>query len=268
MDFYKTVYPEADAPAVFNRSLRETGFAVLQAHPIPSELIAEVYREWQEFFARDAKFAYRFDPEEQSGYFPFGIEQAKGYHTPDLKEFFHLYPQTNLPRGMSDRTWELYDALHHLAEELLGWLEVRAEFLREAIAHSQQTLLRILHYPPLGEPVPEGAIRAAAHEDINLITLLPTATEPGLEVLDNQGVWHRLPCAVGEIVVNVGDMLQLATGGYYRSTTHRVVNPSPAENRSRYSMPLFLHPRPEVELAEGITAKSYLEQRLREIRLK
>ncbi len=85
---------------------------------------------------------------------------------------------------MSDRTWELYYALHRLAEELLGWLEVRAEFLREAIAHSQQTLLRILHYPPLREPVPEGAIRAAAHEDINLITLLPTATEPGLEVLD------------------------------------------------------------------------------------
>ena len=268
MDFYKTVYTELAAPQVFNRSLRETGFAVLQAHPIPKELIAGVYQEWQAFFAGSAKFDYRFDPQRQSGYFPYRTEQAKGYHTPDLKEFFHLYPKTALPRGMSDRTWELYHALHCLAQELLGWLEMRADFLREAIANSQETLLRILHYPPLPDQVEPGAVRAAAHEDINLITLLPAATGSGLEVLDNAGVWHRLPCEVGEIVVNVGDMLQLATDGYYRSTTHRVVNPADDRHLSRYSMPLFLHPRPEVELADGITAKAYLEQRLREIKLK
>jgi len=271
MDFYKTVYTEPDAPQVFNRSLRETGFAVIQAHPIPSQLISGVYQEWRAFFASTAKFAYRFDPQVQSGYFPYQTEQAKGYHTPDLKEFFHIYPFTTLPVGMSDRTWELYHALHRLAEELLGWLEVRAHFLQGAITNSQATLLRILHYPPLPEQVEDGAIRAAAHEDINLITLLPVATGSGLEVLDNEGVWHRLPCEVGEIIVNVGDMLQLATDGYYRSTTHRVVNPSADQSDrhlSRYSMPLFLHPRPEVKLAQGITAKSYLEQRLKEIKLK
>ncbi len=116
--------------------------------------------------------------------------------------------------------------------------------------------------------VPEGAIRAAAHEDINLITLLPAATATGLEILDNQGNWHEVPCTMGDLVVNVGDMLQLASQGYYRSTTHRVVNPVGAlVGRSRYSMPLFLHPRPEVILADGVTAKSYLQKRLREIGL-
>jgi isopenicillin N synthase-like dioxygenase len=158
----------------------------------------------------------------------------------------------------------------------LAWLEIserspdclKALQLSNAIADSPSTLLRILHYPPLPEHFPDGAIRAAAHEDINLITLLPAATATGLEILDNQGNWHEVPCAMGDLVVNVGDMLQLASQGYYRSTTHRVVNPVGAlARRSRYSMPLFLHPRPEVVLVDGITAKSYLQERLREIGL-
>ncbi len=126
--------------------------------------------------------------------------------------------------------------------------------------------MRILHYPPLTEHYEHDAIRAAPHEDINLITLLPAATTPGLEVKDLQGNWHAVTCDAGNIVVNVGDMLQLCTDFYYRSTTHRVVNPAGKDKlTSRYSMPLFLHPRPEVALTQERTADEYLRERLREI---
>jgi isopenicillin N synthase-like dioxygenase len=136
------------------------------------------------------------------------------------------------------------------------------------IAASPQTLMRILHYPPLSADVPQGSVRAAAHEDVNLITLLPAATATGLEIQDIHGNWHPVPGNPGDIVVNVGDMMQLVSQGYYHSTTHRVVNP-PADiaTQSRYSMPLFLHPHPDVMLAGQITAKDFLQQRLREIGL-
>lgn len=257
-------------------SLHQTGFAVITGHPIAFNLISETYREWQQFFDSQTKHFYTFVPEVQSGYFPFKSEHAKDSIEPDLKEFFHFYPWGDLPHGMSDRTRQLFSQLTELAHEILGWLEtsarspdcLRALKLSGAIADSPSTLLRILHYPPLPELVSESAIRAAAHEDINLITLLPAATATGLEILDNQGNWHEVPCAVGDLVVNVGDMLQLASQGYYRSTTHRVVNPvGDLAGRSRYSMPLFLHPRPDVVLADGITAKSYLQERLRAIGL-
>jgi isopenicillin N synthase-like dioxygenase len=137
------------------------------------------------------------------------------------------------------------------------------------IENSDANLFRILHYPPLtGEHEP-GAVRAAAHEDINLITLLPAATAPGLEVKDSHGHWISVPCDPGNIIINAGDMLQLASEGYYKSTTHRVVNPPENEaKKSRYSMPLFLHPRSEAHLSPTLTAGEYLNQRLREIGLK
>jgi isopenicillin N synthase-like dioxygenase len=272
----KVPYGNSDAPLMLIESLHQTGFAVITGHPIAFNLIAETYQEWQQFFNSPAKHDYTFDPALQSGYFPFKSEHAKDSIEPDLKEFFHVYPWSDLPCGISDRTRQLFTQLTQLATEILGWLEtstrspacLKALQLSSAIADSPSTLLRVLHYPPLPEHVPEGAIRAAAHEDINLITLLPAATATGLEILDNQGNWHEVPCAMGDLVVNVGDMLQLASQGYYRSTTHRVVNPvGGLVGRSRYSMPLFLHPRPEVILADGITAKSYLQERLRAIGL-
>lgn len=164
-----------------------------------------------------------------------------------------------------------------LASELLGWIEdntpeeIRRGFsmpLREMVRDSQETLLRPIHYPPLTGGEEDGAIRAAAHEDINLITLLPAASAPGLQVLGSNGEWYEVPCDLGSIVVNNGDMLQMCTDGLYRSTTHRVVNPAgPESTMPRYSMPLFLHPRPDVGLSKQHTAGSYLTERLREIGL-
>jgi len=274
MNFPQVNYKDTNAPRFIADALHEIGFVVLSGHPIHPQLISSVYAEWSEFFNSPTKTLYIFDPQIQVGYFPFQTETAKGYSQPDLKEFYHLYRSHNLPIGMSDRSWELFQNLIDLAAELLTWIEtaspasVKANLtmpLPEMIRDSNENLLRILHYPPLDLANTDGAIRAAAHEDINLITLLPAATTTGLEVLDNFGTWHEVPSNLGDIVINVGDMLQLVTGGYYRSTTHRVING--AAHTSRYSMPMFLHARPEVTLSGKITAREYLQERLREIGL-
>ena len=137
------------------------------------------------------------------------------------------------------------------------------------IAGSRQTLLRILRYPPLRGDEPAGAMRAAAHEDINLLTVLPAAREPGLQVLGRDGLWRDVPGDAGWLVINTGDMLQEASGGVFPSTTHRVARPvGEAAQRARLAMPLFLHPRPEVRLSARHTAASYLDERLRELGLK
>jgi isopenicillin N synthase-like dioxygenase len=132
---------------------------------------------------------------------------------------------------------------------------------------SRRTLLRVLRYPPLDGAEAEGAVRAAAHEDINLLTVLPAANEPGLELLDATGRWFAVPCDPGSLAVNGGEMLDLASGGYYPATTHRVVNPTgEAVTRPRMSLPLFLHPADDVVLAHGRTASSFLAERIRELR--
>jgi isopenicillin N synthase-like dioxygenase len=270
-------YSDSDAPAQFAKSIRETGFAVLKGHPIAAALIHDTFQEWEKFFASEDKFLYTFDPEKQAGYFPFKTEKAKNYSLKDLKEFYHYYEWSELPRGTTVKTPELYKQLKTLGLELLGWIEdntpaaVKANFsmpLRRMIDNSRETLLRPIHYPPLQGNEEEGAIRAAEHEDINLITLLPAATAPGLQVKDTSGKWHDVPCDPGELVINAGDMLQMATGGHYVSTTHRVVNPTgPAAKTSRFSMPLFLHPAASVKLSPTHTAGSYLKERLGEIGL-
>lgn len=274
----KTIdYRSPNAAREFTDSLRETGFAVLSNHPIAPELIKNTYKEWGDFFASEEKFQFTFDPKKQSGYFPFRTEQAKDYSKKDLKEFFHFYPWSDLPQGASTYTPELYRSMFRLGTELLGWIEqntpdeIRKRFsmpLGQMIEGSQETLLRPIHYPPLTGAEEEGAVRAAAHEDINLITLLPAGTAPGLQAKDLQGNWHEVSCDIGTIVINSGDMLKMASSEYYPSTTHRVVNPRGEGARlPRYSMPLFLHPRRDVPLSETMTAGAYLEQRLREIGL-
>ena len=137
------------------------------------------------------------------------------------------------------------------------------------IESTPNTLLRILHYPPLTGDEELGAIRAAAHEDINLLTILPAANEPGLQVKLQNGDWLDVPADFGNLIINIGDMLQEASGGYFPSTIHRVINPSgKATTKSRISLPLFLHPRPDVVLSERYTADSYLQERLRELGVK
>lgn len=260
----------------FVASLKDTGFAIITNHGIDESILEHSYSEWARFFASSNKFNFSFDPKTQEGYFPFKSENAKNAPAKDLKEFYHIYDVNKLPVGGSSTIW-LRMRLAELASELLGYVqkvsppEVRERFLEplpNMIKDSNSTLFRVLHYPPI-ENAEEGAVRAAAHEDINLLTLLPSATEAGLEVMGRDGKWISVECDPNSIIVNVGDMLELASGGYFKSTTHQVVNPSgSAAKKSRYSMPLFLHPRPEVRLSENKTAGEYLEERLKELGLK
>ncbi|HTM63773.1 MAG TPA: 2OG-Fe(II) oxygenase family protein [Gammaproteobacteria bacterium] len=268
-------YHAPDAPELFCKSLKETGFAVLKNHPIPPDIIDKAYEQWREFFASGEKSKYIPEKMKQDGYFPFRAEHAKDSNAADLKEFFQFYPAGRKPLETEEVSFKIYQAMNEMAETLLQWVE---EHLPDKIAEKLSmplkdmakncatTMLRILHYPPLTNDIEPGAVRGAAHEDINLITLLPAATAPGLEVKDIHGDWHSVECDSGSIVVNVGDMLQECTQYYYKSTTHRVINPVDENQfRSRYSMPLFLHARCDVRLSDKYTAKEYLDERLREI---
>ncbi|OED37178.1 2OG-Fe(II) oxygenase [Chromatiales bacterium (ex Bugula neritina AB1)] len=270
-------YKDADAPARFVESLRTTGFGVLVNHPLPQVMVDSIYTNWQAFFDNEEKNNYQFDTIRYDGFFPAQqAEAAKGRKVRDIKEYYHFYPWGQCPAALRDELLDYYTVAGNLASELLGWVEAQSpadvkslysEPLPSMMHGSEQSLLRVLHYPPLqGDEVPD-AIRASAHEDINLLTVLPAANEPGLQVKQRDGTWLDVPCDFGNLIVNIGDMLQEVSGGYFPSTTHRVINPDGAkQNRSRISLPLFLHPRPEVVLSERYTAGSYLQERLAELR--
>ena len=269
-------YKAADAAETLARSLRDTGFAVLANHPITPDRIEAIYGAWGGFFAGEEKFDFAVQPPAHDGYFAFRSENAKDSPVKDLKEFFHVYPGCRLPGDIEALTRQIYTDLDTLGRELLGWIQAQAPAevtdalsmpLDAMMEDSDQSLLRILHYPPVESAEP-GAIRAAAHEDINLITLLLSGSKPGLQAMDADGNWHDVACDPGMITINNGDMLAMATGNYFPSTTHRVTNPDAGQNVSRYSMPMFLHPRPDVPLRPDMTADQYLQQRLREIGLK
>ncbi len=272
-------YRSPDAAQKFTESLHRTGFGVLTNHPLSQPLLETIYKEWYEFFQTDAKNQYNFDAVKMDGYFsPKVSETAKGNTKRDLKEFYHIYPGGRYPAEVSDAASQYYEQGNKLATELLKWVEdhtpadIKAKYsmpLSDMIPGSDHTLLRVLHYPPLrGDEEPD-AVRAAAHGDINLLTLLPAATQAGLQVKGKDDEWHNVPCDFGMLIVNIGDMLDEASEGYYPSTIHRVLNPTGEEaKKSRISLPLFLHPRPEVVLSARHTAGSYLSERLIELGVK
>lgn len=269
-------YQAENADELFVQSLRETGFGVLKNHPIQKNLVSSIYQHWQTFFDSEEKDKFLFDKETQDGFFPTTVsETAKGFKKKDIKEYYHYYPWGKCPETLKEEISNYYQSAISLAEELLSWVEkhsptdvaaLYSQPLSNMINDSQQTLLRILHYPPLTGSEEPDAIRAAAHEDINLLTILPAANEPGLQVKGTGDEWIDVPSDFGNLIINIGDMLQEASGGYFPSTTHRVVNPDGADmSKSRISLPLFLHPRPDVVLSERHSADSYLKERLREL---
>ncbi len=277
MQFPIVDFTSPHAPAAFCESLHRTGFGVLKNHPLQHSLVTGIYDEWLDFFRSPAKFQYPWNAQTLDGYFSTAVsETAKGNHVKDLKEFFHIYPWGRYPLELSDAARRYYAQGSQLAATLLRWVEdhsppeVKARYsmpLPDMIEGCQETLLRVLHYPPLSGDEPPGSERAAAHGDINLLTLLPAATEPGLQVLGKDQSWHDVPCDFGLLIVNIGDMLQEASGHYYPSTTHRVLNPSgAAAQKSRVSLPLFLHPRRDVVLSDRYTVGAYFEERMRELR--
>ncbi|WP_434138601.1 2OG-Fe(II) oxygenase family protein [Photobacterium leiognathi] len=269
-------YTAENAKQLFVESLRNTGFGVLKNHPIQQKLVQSIYDNWYQFFNSEEKTDFLFNVETQDGLFPTEVsETAKGHTKKDIKEYFHYYPWGQCPSALKQEIQQYYQEANELATELLSWVEAYSpndisdkyyQPLSSMIDGSEKTLLRVLHYPPLKGDEELGAIRAGAHEDINLLTILPAANEPGLQVLAKDGSWIDVPCDFGNLIINIGDMLQEASSGYFPSTTHRVINPEGADKtKSRISLPLFLHPKPEVVLSEKYTADSYLMERLREL---
>lgn len=269
-------YQAPDAQARFVQSLKDTGFGVLKNHPIPKDLVSSIYANWKQFYDSAEKEQYQYNVDTQDGFFPRSVsEVAKGHEVKDIKEYFHYYTWGQCPPSLKQEIHSYYEQANGLARELLTWVEGNSpsdvathfsEPLTDMVDGSQKTLLRVLHYPELQGDEEAGAIRAAAHEDINLLTVLPAANEPGLQVKTKEGDWLDIPCEFGNLIINIGDMLQEVSGHYFPSTTHRVINPEGSDSRrARISLPLFLHPRPEVKLSERYTAKEYLQERLREL---
>jgi len=277
MDIKTIDYRSIDANKDFVESLQKSGFAILYNHKIDINLINTVYNEWKDFFSNEDKYDFLFDLEKQDGYFPMKSENAKNCPIKDIKEFYHIYlPWGRIPPKLEKNTIKIRSELKKIGLILLKWIEnltpnhIRKNFsipLNEMIDGSTTNLLRVIHYPPLRNDDNKNAIRAAAHEDINLITVLISGSEPGLQVLDGDNKWVNVKSDAGWLVINIGDMLQECSNGYYPSTTHRVINPI-GDNVSRFSMPFFIHPRDNVKLSKKYTAKSYLEERLKELGLK
>ena len=285
-------------------SFARYGFAVIGDHGLDQAHIDAALADAKAFFALPEPVKRRYQVAGgfgQRGYTPFGVETAKGAEHFDLKEFWHVgrdlppgHPSraampgnvwpSEVPRFRVHETW-LYNGLEYLGDRILSAI---ARYLGLAIdwfapaTHLGNSVLRLLHYPPA--PFDGPNVRAAAHEDINTITLLLGAEEAGLELLDRDGAWLPVNPPPGSVVCNIGDMLQRLTNDMLPSTTHRVVNPPPERRGvARYSTPFFLHFAPDflIETLPGcisaerpnrypvpITADAYLEQRLREIGLK
>ena len=232
-------YRAADSDVQFVLSLRKTGFGVLKNHPIKEATVQAIYDNWYGFFGSEDKHSYLFDTEKFDGFFPTTMaETAKGHSIPDFKEYYHYYPWGRCPEGLKEQLDHYYADAVSLASTLLSWVErltpanVASDYsepLSTMIQGSDQSLLRILHYPPMPKDIDSGAIRASAHEDINLLTLLPASNEPGLQVKKRDGSWLDVPCDFGNLIINVGDMLQEASGGYFPCLLY--TSPSPRDKR-------------------------------------
>lgn len=299
---------DAGRKAAFVKAIGEAyetvGFVAVKNHGLSDALSAALYAEVQAFFKLPQAVKDQYEIAGlagQRGYTGFGKEHAKGRSTGDLKEFFQFgqevtdndpikaeYPDNvqvkELPQ-FNPKAREAYQTLEQSGRQLLRAIALFLgldELYFDQHIHNGNSILRAIHYGPITEE-PKDAVRAAEHEDINLITLLMGASAEGLEILNKQNQWVAVTALPEQVVVNVGDMLQRLTNNRLKSTTHRVVNP-PREKwgMSRFSIPFFLHPRSEMRLdclpscitADNplhyapITAGEYLDERLREIGLK
>lgn len=290
--------------AALGAAYEQHGFVIITDHGIDQDLIDRFLGAYKTFFAwpeADKKRYHIAGGGGARGYTPFGIETAKGSQHFDLKEFWHVGRE--LPEGhpyrhyMADNVWikeiegfreisnEMFETFDRTGRRLLTaiarWLKLPNDYFEDKVQLGN-SVLRVIHYPPMPAQ-PTESVRAGAHEDINVITLLLGAEEPGLQVLTRSGEWLGVNPAPGSMVVNVGDMLQRLTNGVLRSTTHRVVNPASDRARhARFSMPFFLHFNPDFPIAAlpscvgpgkpeplpPILAEEFLQERLREIKLK
>ncbi len=272
----------ASAVNALGRALETFGFVAITDHGISESLLERAYATAKSTFELPTETKCRYEDSDngrQRGYTSMGVEHAKDQPVGDLKEFWHVgRQQGEVPANIYPRELDgfrptfdgLFAELDRVATTLLasiGTVLGRPDGFFDDFTRGGNSVLRIIHYPPLGPDVEPGAVRAAAHEDINLITILPVSTEPGLQLQTRDGEWVDVQTPPNVMVCDTGDMMQLLTQGQLRSTTHRVVNPRQGANRSRYSMPFFCHPRPDAVLRDDprVLADAFLMERLRDI---
>ncbi len=288
----------ADLGAAF----QNIGFIALKNHGLSDETREQLYEATQVFFSQSDTYKKQHEFTElagQRGYIGKNKEKAKGHNVPDLKEFYHIgqpKPEGNMPANVFPEafpdfekyTIQVYKTFENTGKTLLRAIALYLgldEFYFEEKVRNGDSILRALHYFPILNPdaLPDGSVRAAAHGDINLITILMGASAEGLEVLRRDGKWIAITALPDQVVVNVGDMLDRLTNHQLKSTIHRVVNP-PREKmgNSRYSIPFFMHPRAEMNLTSlpscvsqdypkmyvDMTAGEFLDERLRELGFK
>jgi isopenicillin N synthase-like dioxygenase len=289
------------------RAFNETGFVTVTNHGLSKELIDKLYDQVKALFALPEQVKLNYEIPGlagQRGYTGKNKETAKGFKVPDLKEFWQIgqtvsddapekadYPDNIVVNELPEfntTTLEVYKKLEaagiHLLRAIAVYLNLPENYFDDKVQNGN-SILRTLHYFPITDPdsLPDDAVRAGAHEDINLITLLIGASADGLELLTRENEWFPVKAHGEDLVVNVGDMLQRLTNNKLKSTTHRVVNPPREEMKnSRFSVPFFLHPKSNMDLTSlpstidadhpklyaDITAGEYLDERLREIGLK
>ncbi len=280
--------------------LKDYGFIVLKEHDIPQELFNQAYSMLEKFYSMpvEEKIKYAGVHGGQRGYTAFGTEHAKNSSVMDLKEFWHVgrevapthkfakyYPKNVWPTELPDFKTvfsQLYSSLNEAGKAMLQALTFPLEVPQnyfDYMVEDGNSILRLLHYPPIAANSDSRALRAAPHEDINLITLLPAATAAGLQLKDRDGSWLEVEGNPGELIVDAGDMLARICNDVIPSTTHQVVNSPEAAKKSRYSMPFFMHPHPEAILScipsckgkgakyADISSHDFLMQRLEEIGL-
>tara|TARA_B100000029_G_scaffold516236_1_gene627877 strand:- start:28832 stop:29740 length:909 start_codon:yes stop_codon:yes gene_type:complete len=273
-------------------ALESHGFFTIVDHGIDDSLLDHSYNLAKAFFSLDTTIKLNYSRPEHGGargYTPFGKETALGETVPDLKEFWHFGPHidatydqrikpniyVNEIKDFNEHFNKLFISLNHLGISVLSSIStilgLKKSFFDSWVLKGN-SVLRLIHYPPVNDK--ENNLRARAHEDINLITLLVGAEESGLEVLDKSGDWIPIESRSHAIVCNIGDMMQLVTRKKLKSTTHRVVDYQQGKPKSRYSMPFFLHPSPEIILKslvddskEAVSAHDFLEERVRAIKL-
>ena len=279
------------------RGLQDYGFFVLKDHGVPLELLQRAYGEAEGLFALPEATKRQY-AKGMRGYTPFGVEHAKDSGHPDLKEFWQVghdpSPDAPADEPFEPNVWpaeapgvraafsQLFGALNETGVMLLRALAPKlglAEDWFDEKVRFGTSLLRVLHYPPLAPDANPNAVRSAAHEDINFLTIMVAAKGAGLELLDRDGTWLPVVTDPTNLIVDSGDMLARMTNGVIPATTHRVVNPT-GPNVSRYSMPFFMHPTLATSLAvlpscvgegakfEPVTAGEFLDERLRAIGLK
>ena len=280
-------------------ALEEYGFVAVENHGVRASTRQRALDQVKALFALDDQVKLTYERPEhgrQRGFTPCGVERAKDVSVADLKEFWHIGPEftgeAQLAARIGANVWpaelpefrramlEFYDELHAcgllLFEALAHYLEVPPNTFTDMLVGGN-TVLRSIHYPkPETDSSQQGAVWAAAHEDINMMTLLSEATEPGLELLTRDGEWLPIHPVPGQLIADTGDMFQRLTNGRFPATTHRVVAPANQRN-ARYSMPFFIHPHPDTMLTpiascagetnglryEALNAHEYLQSRLR-----